>query len=60
MNTLNFINVVNKNNSDINHIQNKLADLFSNKNILNEYSLISKELEQGELFFFSFLDKNTC
>lgn len=44
-------------NSDINHIQNKLVDLFSNKNILNEYSLISKELEQGELFFDPTLDK---
>lgn len=38
-------------NSDINHIQNKLVDLFSNKNILNKYSLTSQELEQGELFF---------
>ena len=44
-------------NSDINHIQNKLADLFSNKNILNKYSLISQELEQGELFFDPALDK---
>ena len=44
-------------NSDINHIQNKLADLFSNKNILNKYSLISQELEQGELFFDPKLDK---
>lgn len=44
-------------NSDINHIQNKLADLFSNKNILNKYSLISQELEQGELFFDPTLDK---
>lgn len=37
----------NSSNSDINHIRNKLVDLFSNKNILNKYSLISKELEQG-------------
>lgn len=44
-------------NSDINHIQNKLVDLFSNKNILNKYSLISQELEQGELFFDPTLDK---
>lgn len=44
-------------NSDISHIQNKLVDLFSNKNILNKYSLISQELEQGELFFNPALDK---
>ena len=44
-------------NSDINHIQNKLKDLFSNKNILDEYSLVSRELEQGELFFDPSLDK---
>ena len=44
-------------NSDINHIQNKLKDLFSNKNILDEYSLVSRELEQGELFFNPSLDK---
>ncbi len=44
-------------NSDISHIQGKLVDLFSNKNILDKYSLISRELEQGELFFDSSLDK---
>ena len=44
-------------NSDIIHIQNKLVDLFSNENILNKYSLISQELEQGELFFDPALDK---
>lgn len=43
--------------SDINHIQDKLVDLFSNKNILNEYSLISRGLEQGESFFEPTLDK---
>lgn len=43
--------------SDRIHIQNKLIDLFSNEDILDEYSLISQELNQGESFFDPALDK---
>ncbi len=47
----------NSDQSDIYHIQNKLVDLFINKNILNEYSLISRELKQGIPFFNGKSDK---
>lgn len=36
---------------DIQCIQNKLVELFNNKSILGQYSLASRELEQGIPFF---------
>ncbi len=41
--------------ADIQHIQSKLIDLFNNQTILDKYSLISREQEQGIPFF----DKNS-
>lgn len=46
----------NSSNSDIQHIQNSLKKLFNNEQILDEYSLISRELKQGIPFYDRDLD----
>lgn len=43
--------------SDIQHLQNKLIDLFGNEYVFDEYSLINRELEQGVPFYDKSSDK---